>query len=237
MGVFVAQEDLAAGAILVLAPHADDEMIGCGGWLILTRDRLVKRVVVFCTKRESLRRAEAETACAGLDLAQVMDLDLLEGGLGGNDAIRVAAEKVNALIRTLSPTYIFVPALGDPHPDHRGTHALLRAALLGLDLVPASPTILQYEGLVPLGDANWWLDISNVVDEKWRRLRAYQSQDQRYGLVDMINYLNAYRGRTLLRRLITHAEAYKRLSKEEYLICTASLVSSSWVSMGRPTDC
>lgn len=223
MGTLVQQQDLAMGSTLVLAPHADDEIIGCGGWLILTREHGVKRVVVFCTQRDEVRRTEAEAAYQGLFLDQVIDLGLPEGGFAKSEALDMAVEKIRALIQVLSPAYIFTPTLSDPHPDHSSTNTLLHIVLSDLSAVPAS-TILQYEGFVPLGNANWWLDISAVIDEKQRRLQAYQSQEHRYGLVSIVNHLNAYRGRTLFRRAITHAEVYKQMSRKEYLSCAASLV-------------
>lgn len=207
----------------MLAPHADDEMIGCGGWLILTREHPVKRVVVFCTQWDLVRKTEAETACFGLSLDGIKNLNLPERSISeGSHHFRTAIIELAKLVEDLSPAYIFVPSLRDPHPDHRLTNRLLHQTLSQLCTVP---TILQYEGFVPLGDANWWLDISKIIDEKRHRLEAYQSQDKRYGIVNIITHLNAYRGITLFRRTITHAEAYKQMSTQEYLSCVNRLDS------------
>ena len=117
--------------------------------------------------------------------------------------------------RPTSPAAHEEPALGDPHPEHKASHILLHSALSRISVNNA--LVLQYEGLVPLGDANWWLNIGEVVDEKRRRLAEYRSQDELYGLVETTGYLNAYRGRTLLRRSVAHAEAYTRMTIDGYL--------------------
>jgi N-acetylglucosamine malate deacetylase 1 len=222
MGVLVQQHDLTAGPQLIFAPHGDDELLGCGGWLVLTKDAGVRRIVVFCTTRAQSRNAESATALAGLGLSQV-DLKLPERGRQLWTARPGLVAQLRAVARHVSPAYIFVPSFGDPHPDHRQTHALVSEMLAGPAPAYYQPAILQYEGLVPLPGANWWLDISAAVAEKQRRLGAYQSQERRYGLVAISDHLNAYRGRTLLRRGISYAEGYQRMTREEYLRCVANL--------------
>lgn len=219
MGVLVQPRDLEAGPTLVFAPHGDDELLGCGGWLIRSRGLPVERAVVFCTRREPPRLDESLAALDGLRL-RLIDLDLPERGRE-RWATPTLIARVGAIVDRLRPAYIFVPALGDPHPDHQQTHVLLHA-VLGAGSSDPPPTIVQYEGLVPLA-ANWWLDISGAIAEKRQRLAAYRSQEQRYGLVAISEALSSYRGRTLLRSGIAHAESYQRLPMEDYLQCAARL--------------
>lgn len=225
MSVLVGEDDLWAGPTLVVAPHSDDEMIGCGGWLIQTLSRHVRRAVVYCAERGDTRRREAESACEGLRLS-TFDLALSERGDWVGHPLEEAAARLAQVIEALEPAYVFAPAIGDPHPDHRATHALLSSALAASGGGVGPGAVVQYEGLVPLGDANWWLNISGVADEKYRRLAAYRSQEELYGLVETVTHLNRYRGRSLLRRAVTHAEAYTRMTTEDYLKrCRADRVS------------
>lgn len=105
--------------------------------------------------------------------------------------------------------------MGDPHPDHRSTHSLLSEALY----IAGSPEteILLYEGFTPLGDANAWLDITPVAHQKWAALRSYESQQERYRIVEVAEHLNAFRGLTTMRPHIHYAEAFRHLTLPEYL--------------------
>ena len=73
--------------------------------------------------------------------------------------------------------------------------------------------------MAPLARANAWLDISEVMAEKVRRVRAYATQDRRYRLGDLVTHLNGYRGAGTLRPHIRFAEAFFRLSREDFLEC------------------
>jgi LmbE family N-acetylglucosaminyl deacetylase len=192
-------------------------MIGCGGWLILTSEAAVRRTIVYCTRVEPLRRAEAQAALMGLAPAAVIELNLPERDRAPS-ALYQAQGRLHEILQETRPTYVFVPPLQDPHPDHHNAHLLLSAALQAGEK-EALPTVLQYEGLVALPASNWMLNISKVEAEKRRRLAAYASQDRRYGLATVVGHLNAYRGGSLLRRSVSHAEAYFRMSGREYLKC------------------
>jgi LmbE family N-acetylglucosaminyl deacetylase len=222
MSSMVQQKELETGPVLVLAPHADDEMIGCGGWLILSRNRTVKRVVVFCTKRDAVRRVESEAMRVGLHIDSIIDLNLQERA--SLPAYIEVADKLSELLRILEPAIVFVPNRDDLHPDHRLIQVSLSTALIDCSELNRSMVIAQYEGFIPLGNANWWLDISKAMPEKQQWLRSYHSQAIRYGLVDAITHLNAYRGQTLFLRKVTYAEAYRRLSIDEYIACQAGYV-------------
>jgi LmbE family N-acetylglucosaminyl deacetylase len=200
----------------VLAPHGDDETIGCGGWLIRNSSGSQRATVVFCAHRDAVRRREAAAALQGLAV-DVVDLDLPELRPWARSLRRPAAARLIELIDEARPARIFVPNVEDPHPDHAGSHLLLLEALRDRD--GTAPQVVLYEGLVPLGAADWWLDISDSMDEKLRRLGAYRSQVARYRLDEVVTHLNAYRGRTLLRQKITFAEAYRRMPLEEYRRC------------------
>lgn len=215
-GALVREADLEAGPSLVLAPHGDDELLGCGGWLVRTAGLGVSRCVVFVTRRDPLRREESEQALAGLDI-EVRDLDLPHHSPWNDEDLSRATEQLQAILKQVAPAYVLLPNRADPHPDHVGTCRLLQRALLD-GLEPGNgPWILECEGLVPVAGANWWLDITRELPEKLRRLALYRSQEKRYRLTEIARSLNGYRGRTLLRRGISAAEAYARTHTGRWL--------------------
>ena len=215
----VSRAELAEPAV-ILAPHADDEMLGCGGWLLRGRELDARLGVAYAVHRPLERRREADEALGDFELASVLDLDLPEGRAWPEPSLRRATRRLTAWLERLDPLRIFVPNLQDPHPDHRATHQLVRGALSGWQ---GECLILQYEGLVPLPDADRWLDLGVLWRDKVARLRRYESQERKYELAAIADHLSAYRGRTLLRRTIRRAEAYRSLRTEEYLECLAHL--------------
>ncbi len=125
----------AADRVLVVAPHPDDETIGCGATLagLATRGAEV-RVLVASAGEASVatagigaaatgaaRRDEAVAACAALGLPRPDVLALPDGRLGDHVDELVAA--VAAALDDLDPDAVFVPWPLDDHPDHRAAAA------------------------------------------------------------------------------------------------------------------
>ena len=124
---------------LVLAPHPDDETIGCGG--VIARKRAVGtpvRVVIAADGGDAARRAECLEACRRLGVADdsVHFLGLPDGHLAEH-----RAELESALADALGacPTQVFVPSAIDAHPDHRALAAavddLPADALRGIEVL------------------------------------------------------------------------------------------------------
>jgi LmbE family N-acetylglucosaminyl deacetylase len=119
---------------VVLAPHPDDETLGCGGLIALKRDRGVAVTVVFMTDGArshahladatdlvARRRAEASAACAvlGVDPAMVHHLEIGDGEL--NDSVELAIERLGPLLRDSNGHQLIVPHPGESPLDHRAT--------------------------------------------------------------------------------------------------------------------
>lgn len=128
---------------LVLAPHPDDETLGCGATIMrkVHAGRPVR--VIFatdgrhshCSTRISpdalaaIRREEAVSACRvlGVDAGSVLFLDYEDGRLG--DYIAAAQERVLAVIREFGPGEIYVPCGIDRHADHRALRAVVASLM------------------------------------------------------------------------------------------------------------
>jgi LmbE family N-acetylglucosaminyl deacetylase len=138
----------ALGGLLVVAPHADDETLGCGG-LIAAQASAGRAVgVVFLTDSAGShpghptvspralaeqRRAEARAALAvlGLRPEHAHYFDLPDGTLDRlQPAVqREAQERLTQLIRDLRPAEILVPFRGGGSTEHTAAWNLTRAAL------------------------------------------------------------------------------------------------------------
>lgn len=140
---------------LVLAPHPDDETLGCGALIARKTAAGTPVTVVFaCDGRHShrsglvppdalarLRRREALAACArlGVGTERVRFLDHEDGRLAeAGDAL---VRRIAGLADATGARELFAPCGQDGHPDHRALSAAARSALAGLD---PRPTLYEY---------------------------------------------------------------------------------------------
>lgn len=140
-----------AGSALVVAPHPDDETLGCGGAIALLRalGYPVHVLVISdgtlshprslkypAARLRALREAETLNALStlGVDAADVTFLRLPDGSIptSTSPGVRGAVMRCRTYLETWLPETIFLPWRFDPHPDHRATWHLIRTALLYL---------------------------------------------------------------------------------------------------------
>ena len=171
-------QPLGGGRVLVLAPHPDDETLGCGGTLVKHRragDQV--RVVQVTDGRASRagglgpqqmaarRQTEARQALATLGLDLVW-LGLPEGEWRDDDLLTPLAE----LLAETRPAVVYAPSPIDYHPEH------VRVARV-LARVVASP-VRVFELGVPLGPdlTNLVADTTSVEPVRRAALAAYATQ-------------------------------------------------------------
>lgn len=137
-----------AGPVLVLAPHADDESLGCGGliaalceaevpvfvWLISDGTMSHPNSVAFPSDhRRAIREAEFGRACVilGVPVERLQFFRFPDTRVPTPDAENFgqATEQFVTQLRTLNPETIFTPWRRDPHCDHEATTSLIRAAI------------------------------------------------------------------------------------------------------------
>lgn len=196
--------------LLVLAPHPDDEAIGCGGLLALhLRERRAVRVVVVTDGARggaaATREQESRRALSALGKnAEIAFLGFPDRGLDDQLAPRLREELVS-----FRPDLILVPAPVEIHPDH---HALARVFC---ELVQRDETLFAdlavarvafYEVGQPLRP-NAIVDISDVAEMKFGAIAEHKSQLAERNYVAYARGLNAYRAMTLPPKT-RYAEAY-----------------------------
>jgi len=193
--------------VLVVAPHPDDESIGCGGMICLHRRRGDPVHLAFLTSGEhgmvgvseksvrSIREAEAKEAAQVLKVNGIDFLRLPDYGVSEN--IEAGAEALRRVLERHPPDLIYLPHPGESHPDHKAALLLVRTALT-LALAPVgSPELRGYEVWSPLLRHDWTEDISQVMPHKLRAVRCYRSQLQQLRYDRAIRGLNVYRGITV----------------------------------------
>lgn len=127
---------------LILAPHQDDETLGCGGTILLKRNAGTRVNVAFMTDGSTShrqfmaaaelcrrRRAEAIEACEVLGVTpdDLRFFDFPDGKLGHHHDAAVAM--VVALIDACRPREMFVPYQHDVTSDHEATFRIATEAI------------------------------------------------------------------------------------------------------------
>jgi LmbE family N-acetylglucosaminyl deacetylase len=203
--------------VLVIAPHPDDECIGCGGSVALHVQRQDKVAAVFLTSGElglkklardaarQMREIEARAACKILGIGRADFLRLPDWNVG--DDVDAAAKALRPAIETAQPELIYLPHPTEWHPDHRATLPILKVACTGL-LSPA-PRLRGYEIWTPLAEYQHVQDISRVMPTKLAALREHRSQIADWDYVRAITGLNTYRG--VLAGRCEYAEVFQEL--------------------------
>ena len=146
---------LPQGPALIIAPHPDDETIGCGGMItrFCMQGRNVHVVIVTDgssstqsdvitpEKLAAIRRQESLSALKvlGLSHENVFFLGYQDNQISHN--ILAISQAIAEHIAQLSPALIFTPHDFDEHPDHR-----VMASIIGelQDREGISARILQY---------------------------------------------------------------------------------------------
>ena len=220
-------ETLQRQRVLVIAPHMDDEVIGCGGALLLHRTLQSEVRVVFVSdssgavsdpelakRLHDIRRAEMTKVRDVLALGSVVELDFADGALMRHE--EAIASRLAEELRTFRPAQVLCPFPVDGHADHQASAvALARATqLAGWD-----GEVLAYEVWSTLWP-NMAIDIGAVADEKARLIRMYASQMGDRDYAAAVLGLNRYRG---MQHRIELAEAFHRCDAAQFRALTACL--------------
>ena len=204
--------------VLVLAPHPDDEVLGCGGALCRHTAAGERVAVVFLTSGElglkhlprdeawRIREREARAAARILGLANVEFLRGPDWGLA--EAKATIARELRAILQREKPEIIYLPHPDDWHPDHQATLPLLRLALAHSGL--KTPELRAYEVWTPLPEFDHVVDITALMPRKLKALRAHKSQLGEFDYVRAVKGLNQFRGALAAKR--PFAEVFQTLA-------------------------
>lgn len=188
--------------VLVIAPHPDDEVIGCGGAVCLHVKKGDDVSAVFLTSGElglkrlsrerawKIRETEAHKAAKVLGLKELFFLRQPDWMLG--DHISEVDVALRPVLEKQKPKLIYLPHPQDRHPDHQAALPALKLALKRCRI--SKPELRGYEVWTPLAAHSHVQDISAVMPRKLRALRAHRSQLDEFDYVQAVTGLNEFRG-------------------------------------------
>ncbi len=179
--------------ILVVAPHPDDESIGCGGVLSLYRGRCDVLLATDGYREDLNNREVSETRVSEF----INATDCL--GVCERIMLHIPEHRIKENFKKILAVdfskykYVFVPNRYEEHIDH---FTLYKAVKKALRKKSSKAELLEYEVWTTIRKPNVKVDISSVVEEKKRAIQCHKSQIEDLDYVEMMLGLNSYRGKS-----------------------------------------
>lgn len=186
----------ATDSILVVAPHADDESIGCGGLLVkygkqsdillITDGRHGHTTEEYSDEVAlvALRKEEIKSVAAICNLRNIYFLDI-EDQMAGENASIIKKFDISLY------THIFVPNHYESHKDHNVLCGIFKSMIKKQKSIAV---LYEYEVWTPLRYPSAYLDISDVIELKKAMIAQYKSQIVDVDYVNKGVALSNYRG-------------------------------------------
>ena len=182
---------LESDKCLILAPHPDDESLGCGGLLIkYPKQCTVAFLTNGCisdrefTPEENIliRRQELEKAMnfVGIDKYEYLNIP--------DRQMRRNLSRLKSL-NLKHYDYVFVPNKYESHKDHKCLYRRVKRLLMF-----TKTRVAAYEVWSTLPRVTHYLDISDCIGKKKELIAIYQSQLKKTDYIGGITALNQYRG-------------------------------------------
>lgn len=205
--------------VIVVAPHPDDEIIGCGATIakhiengdevtiIVATNASVGAPDLFSEDSAKNTREEAVNAHIFLGVKETIFFEFPAPALNAFPEYKISLE-LGRVFKNINPTHLYLPHPGDIHQDHK---AIYRASL-----VAARPqgdhkilNIYCYETLsetewAPMQEKpfvpNHFVDVTDFFSKKIEAMKFFDSQLKKYPhtrSIEAFEALAMYRGATV----------------------------------------
>lgn len=226
---------LSDKTLLVLAPHPDDEILGCGGLIAKVKSLGGKVfVIMFAVGNIKQIGGESRTEKRIKEVEKVMEYMEVDGYemifmdddihlkldiMPRKDLIDIIESKSKCSISKTNPDIIAIPSLACQNQDHEAVfHAAFTACRPrvkeGLNNAPA---VLVYEQVDNLWTSrnfkpNFYVDISDYLDTKIQALSLYKSQmrkEPNLRNIENVKRLSELRGSEICAKAAEAFECYR----------------------------
>jgi LmbE family N-acetylglucosaminyl deacetylase len=213
--------------VICVAPHPDDEILGCGATIAKHVEQLDEVFVIIATNASigapelfssdsiNKTRLEATDAHKFLGVEKTFFLDFPAPALNAYPEYKISLKFVE-IFRKIQPTHLYLPHPGDLHQDHKAVYRAGIVAARPLDNFLIR-SIYTYETLsetewAPMNEIgfrpNRFVNISNFLDKKIEAMRYFKSQLKEFPntrSIESIRALARFRGGTIG---VNYAEAF-----------------------------
>ena len=203
--------------VLVIAPHPDDEVLGCGGTMIKHVSEGDEVYLCVVTKayppewpEDEIRERRDEVLkvnnILGTKKTYFLDLPTVKLDTIPQKELNEAIAKV---INKLQPEIVYIPHGGDVNSDHRLVFEAAMVAIrprpaLAIRKVLCYETLSETEWAAPLAEnafmPNLYVDISGVLATKLKAMSEYKSELKEFPhprSLEAISALAKIRGATI----------------------------------------
>ena len=207
----------------MIAPHSDDEVLGCGGLISKIKNAGGKVYVLIFNlgfdKNDTVESQEKRKneVKAAMNVLNVDDYHLVHDRSDNNrdlDAkplhslIEVIESTSHISLEKIAPTMVAIPTIFSHHQDHVHVHHACIAALRPIS-TPVSNVVLSYEApehsrwsANGIFEPNLFVEIDNEIDDKIEAFMKYESQVRPGGRdADSIRNQARYRGQEVGKEL------------------------------------
>jgi len=183
--------------VLVIAPHMDDETLGCGGVMARHKEQGALVCVVFVAhrvynhlfdkKRNDIEKSHTVKAKKVIGYHEAIFLDLNDERLDA--CLQDIIIPLELEIQSFMPDMVYVPFWGDNNQDHRAVFDAARVVLRPV-AAPFVNNVFMYEvpssteQSPPLTEnaflPNYYVCIDKHIDRKIKALRCYETESRSY---------------------------------------------------------
>lgn len=190
-------DGLCEKKVLVLAPHPDDDIIGCGGTLYRYHLMGSEIAVVYMTdgrkgnnrhKEDDLifiRQNEARSASRIIGIDRLIFLDNRDAGLAASPK---TVTELSEILSDYKPEAVFLPFFMDNHCDHRATSQIFFLAARSFP----SCMCYSYGIWTPLPTFNIMSDITTCLQTKILALQEHKSQLEDVDFTEAVKGISRY---------------------------------------------
>jgi LmbE family N-acetylglucosaminyl deacetylase len=210
-------------SVLVVAPHQDDEAIGCGGAVALqVQNGNAAAIVILQDGADGheelgltraalteMRNEESRRAAAVLKIDPPYFLN--HANLAAS--IEEATGELHRILIERKVDAVFTPFVLDGHPDHRTANYILAGAL---KRVSGNVRVLGYE-VWGLTVPNVLVNIDQAIDAKIKMLSCFTFANKAVDYVHTTKGLNMYRSRLLGAGECQYAECFFEIPRQEFI--------------------
>lgn len=178
--------------ILVISPHADDETLGAGGFLLKHRDLMdeiywvnvtnAKVEYGYTQEEEQQGEQEVSTVALAYHVKKHFDLGLEPAGLDKYSKQELIG-MLSHILKETCPNIVILPFPGDVHSDHKivfeAAYSCTKAfrypfveKVMCMEIISETDYAISDRGFVP----NYFVDISEYIDEKVCIMKNYKNE-------------------------------------------------------------